>query len=142
MTGWGFRRAPAVIGLEDPTLEAARARRFRHAAFAYLHVGLLYEAGVFALWRRGMLPVERGPAWLWLVLGALLVAVIVWALWSWRSRWFARVLWAVHALRLPALLTGAFFPAEGTLLPPSFYLTALVVVVLNLVFLARAGWDL
>ena len=142
MTRWGFRRAPAGVGPVDPALEAARARRFRHAAFAYLHVGLLYEAGVFALWRRGMLPAERGPAWLWLVLGALLVAVIVWVLWTRRSLWFARVLWALHALRLPALLTGAFFPAEGTLLPPSFYLTALVVVVVNLIFLARAGWDL
>jgi hypothetical protein len=31
---------------------------------------------------------------------------------------------------------------EGRVTPPSFYITAIVVVVINLWFLARAGWDL
>lgn len=90
----------------------------------------------------GMLPSGRGPVWVWLLVGAGIVAFVVWGLWSWQNRWFARVIWALHALRLPALVEGAFFPGASSRLPGSFYLTALVVVVVNLGFLARAGWDL
>lgn len=145
MAEWAKLERPGTPSPAEPpdaVGDAARIRKFRHAAFAYLHVGILYEAGVFAMWRAGVLPVDRGPAWVWLVVGAAIVGVIFWALWSWRNAWFARIVWAVHALRLPALIAGAFLPAEGAALPESFYLTALVVVVINLVFLARAGWDL
>lgn len=120
----------------------ARERKLRQAAFVYLHVGLLYEYAVFAMARRGLLPMERGPAWLWLVLGALVVAVIFWALWWRRSVWVARLVWVAQGLRIPALVSGAFFPGAGSRLPPSFYLTALVVVLVSLWMLARAGWDL
>ena len=44
--------------------------------------------------------------------------------------------------RLPWLIGGAFFPLADARLPPSFYLVALVVVMVNLWMLARAGWDL
>jgi hypothetical protein len=50
--------------------------------------------------------------------------------------------WGLHGLRLPALIRGAFFADASAVTPPSFYLTAIVVVVLNLWMLARAGWDL
>jgi Fe2+ transport system protein B len=50
--------------------------------------------------------------------------------------------WLVHGLRVPALVTGAFFPDETARFVPAFYLTALVVVMINLWMLARAGWDL
>ncbi|MGH7475799.1 MAG: hypothetical protein ACRELD_05895 [Longimicrobiales bacterium] len=127
----------------SPEPEAARARRFRQAAIVYLHVGVLYEAAVFALWRAGDLPLERGPPWLWLLLGAVITVVISGALWRWHRPWLAWGVWAVHALRLPALIGGAFLEPTGPAgaLPPSFYLTALVVVVINLGFLARAGWN-
>lgn len=125
------------------TAATQRSDRFRQAAFAYLHVGLLYEAAVWSMWGSGLLPQGRGPVWLWLLVGAAIVAVIFWGLWSWQNAWFARAVWALHALRLPALLEGAFLGAGGADgLSPSFYLTALVVVVVNLAFLARAGWDL
>lgn len=120
----------------------ARRRKFRQAAFAYLHVGLLYEAAVLALWRADLVPGERGFVGLWLVLGAAITGLIVWGLWSWQNRWFARAVWAVHALRLPAVMAGAFVPDPAAALPPSLYLTALVVIVINLWMLARAGWDL
>jgi hypothetical protein len=40
------------------------------------------------------------------------------------------------------LIGGAFFAAPERVTPSTFYLTALVVVVINLWMLARAGWDL
>jgi hypothetical protein len=48
----------------------------------------------------------------------------------------------VHGLRLPALIRGAFFADAGARMVPGFYVTAIVVVVVNLWMLARAGWDL
>lgn len=120
----------------------SRTRKFRQAAFVYLHVGLLYEGVVFALWRSGALGADRGPVPLWLALGAAIVALVFWGLWSWRNAWFARAVWALHALRLPTLMEGAFFPEATATLSPSFYLTALLVVLFNLAMLARAGWDL
>ena len=120
----------------------ATARKFRQAAFWYLHVGLLYEAAVFALYRSGDLP-ARGPVAVWLLLGALVVALVFWGLWSWQNRWVARGVWALHALRLPWLIEGAFLAAPGDgPLSPGFYTAALVVVLINLWMLARAGWDL
>jgi hypothetical protein len=122
---------------------AARERKFRQAAFVYLHVGLLYTFAVYAMWRAGLIGEVPGHPLLWLLAGGLIVAVVFWALWFRQSSWFARIVWALHALRLPALIDGAFLraPGEGTL-PPSFYLVAIVVIVANLWMLARAGWDL
>ena len=54
---------------------------------------------------------------------------------------FARMLTSGRG-RVPALIGGAFFPAAGEAIPPSFYMFALVVVLANLWMLARAGWDL
>ena len=122
--------------------ERPLAHKYRQAAFVYLHVGILYLFAVQVLGEAGLIPGERGPVWLWLVLGAGLLAAVFWGLWSWQNPWFARVIWALHALRIPALLSGAFFPVPGSEIPPAFYMTALLVVFLNLGMLARAGWDL
>jgi len=123
----------------EPTADPRR--KFRQAAFTYLHVGLLYEAAVLAAWRADLLPSLRGPVPLWLLAGAAIVALVFWGLWTGR-KWFARLVWGVHALRLPALIAGAFFPAADARLPSSFYIAALLIVVVNLWMLARAGWDL
>lgn len=122
--------------------EERRERKFRQAAFVYLHVGLLYEGAVWVMARRGLLPEGRGPVWLWLLMGAAIVGVVFWGLWSRKSVWLARIVWALHALRLPALIDGAFLPAPDSLVPPGAYQAALVVVLVNLAMLARAGWDL
>lgn len=119
-----------------------RSAKYRQAAFAYLHVGLLYEAAVWSMAGAGVLPAGRGPVGVWLAVGAVIVAFVFWGLWSWQNPWFARAIWALHALRLPFLIEGAFSPAAEPTLRPGFYVTALVVVVINLGFLARAGWDL
>jgi hypothetical protein len=120
----------------------ARDRKFRQAAFVYLHVGVLYEAAVWVAWRNGVLPMTRGPIGVWMLAGAAIVAVVFWLLWTRRSAWTARVVWALGVLRLPALLQGAFFADAAQRLAPSFYVVALVVVLVNLAALARAGWDL
>jgi hypothetical protein len=132
----------AQFAVTTPKPPSPRAVKFRQAAFFYLHVGILYQAAVFAIWRAGLLPEARGSVWVWLALGALIVAVVFLGLWRWQNPWFARAIWALHALRTPALIGGAFFPTDASSFPPSFYLTALVVVVINLWLLARAGWDL
>lgn len=124
-----------------------RSRKFRQAAIVYLHVGILYEAAVFVFWRQGILPEARGPAWLWLVLGAVLAASITYALWRWQHTWLVLLVWLLQMLRLPALIEGAFFARAHTgvdvaYVPPAFYLTALVIVIFNLGMLARAGFDL
>jgi hypothetical protein len=62
-------------------------------------------------------------------------------LWSWQNVWFVRAIWALHSLRLPPILNAAFITESGVL-PASFYVTALVVVLINLWMLARAAWDL
>ncbi|MFQ5888847.1 MAG: hypothetical protein ACE5JR_02210 [Gemmatimonadota bacterium] len=120
----------------------ARAVKFRQAAFVYLHVGLLYEAAVIAAARAGVLPAERGAVWVWLLLGAAIVAVVFWGLWRWQNPWFARAVWLLHALRLPALVRRGFLPVAEARLPAALYVTAVVVVLINLWMLARAGWDL
>ncbi len=123
------------------TNDPARSRKFRQAAVAYLHVALLYEMTAYVLVREGLLPTRFGPPVMWLILGALLGGSIVLALYFWQNVWFARIIWMVHGLRLRALIGGAFFPGNDAMAPPGFYITALVVVVLNLWMLARAAWD-
>lgn len=135
-----------MSGEHDPSNEdeASResGRKFRQAAFFYLHVGILYEAAVWVMWQQGIIGDARGPVWIYLLLGAAIVAVVFWGLWSWQNRWFARAIWVLHPFRVPALLQGSFLPDSEAALPPSFYLVALAVVVGNLWMLARAGWDL
>ena len=120
-----------------------RTRKFRQAAFVYLHVGILYEFSVYAIWRAGLMGDVPGNPVVWLAVGAIFLAAIFWGLWFRESRWLARLVWAIHGLRLPALFEGAFFrqPGEGVV-PANFYLVAIIVVVINLWMLARAGWDL
>jgi hypothetical protein len=119
-----------------------RATKFRQAAFVYLHVAILYEAAALAMMRRGMLPSRFGPPWVWLVIGGVVAALVFLGLYRWQNEWFARAVWAIHGLRVPALVSGAFFADESTRMPSGFYVTALVIVIINLWMLARAGWDL
>ena len=120
-----------------------RAVKYRQAAFAYLHVSLLYEAAGYAMWRAGRLPFSRlGPPWLWLIIGAGVAALVFLGLLRWQNDTFTRVVWGIHALRLPPLIHGAFFAGANGLMPSSFYIMAIVVVVVNLWMLARAAWDL
>jgi branched-chain amino acid transport system substrate-binding protein len=104
-----------------------RATKFRQAAIVYLHVGILYEAAAYVMWRQGMLPEGRGPAWIWLVFGAAFAILIALALWRYHRPWVALTVWAIHALRLPAVIKGAFFVPAGTAeIAAGFYVTALV----------------
>ena len=122
--------------------DPSRRRKFRQAAFGYLHVGVLYEAAVMAMARRDILAERLGPPWIWLVIGAVIVAAVFWGLWEKQSVWTARIIWGLGLFRLPALIGGAFFPLPSAQIPASFYLVALGIVLVNLWMLARAGWDL
>jgi hypothetical protein len=126
-----------------PRIAPAREMKFRQAAFVYLHVSILYEAAAYEMWRAGLLPFSRlGSPVLWLVIGAVVALAVFLGLLYWRNVLFVRVIWALHALRLPPLIGGAFFATTGRPIQPAFYITAIVVVVINLWMLARAGWDL
>lgn len=131
-----------AAGTPPAKVSTARRRKLRQAAFVYLHYGILYQSVVVVLAQRGLVSPERGPLWLWLLTGVLIVALVFWVLWFRESVWAARIIWAVHLLRVPTLLGGAFFPDTGQVLPSAFYITALFVVLVNLWMLARAGWDL
>ena len=120
----------------------SRARKFRQAAFVYLHVAILYEAAAYGMLGTGRLPSRFGSPWIWLVAGAVVAGVVFVGLYYLRNVWIARVVWLLHGLRLPVLIRGAFFATAAATTPPSFYITAIVVVVINLWMLARAGWDL
>jgi hypothetical protein len=119
----------------------ARINKFRQAGFVYVHVAILYEAAVYAMLEAGILSSRSGAPWAWLVAGAALAGIGFVGLYQWRNVWFARVLWGLNGLRTPFLIGGAFFASPDALTPPAFYLTALIVVVINLWMLARAGWD-
>ncbi|MGI9077290.1 MAG: hypothetical protein ACR2G6_08175 [Gemmatimonadaceae bacterium] len=123
-------------------MSSPHSTKFRQAAFVYLHVALLYEAAVYAMLGRGVLPTRFGPAWMWLVLGAVVAGGVFVGLFRWQNVWFARGVWAIHALRLPALIKGAVFAGADARMPPGVYIMAIVVGMINLWMLARAGWDL
>jgi hypothetical protein len=120
----------------------ARQLKYRQAAFSYLIVGVLYESAVWVIWRNGLLPSTRGPIALWLLVGAAIVALAVWLLWRYQNPWIPRAIFALHVLRVPTLIDGAFFSAGDARIPAPLYGSALVIVLLNLWMLARAGWDL
>ena len=121
---------------------ALRAAKFRQAGFVYLHVAILYESAAYAMLKAGLLPARFGSPWLWLGAGALVAGLVFVGLYRWQNLWIARIVWALHGLRLPALVGGAFFSAPDAVTLPAFYITAILVVVINLWKLARAGWDL
>lgn len=119
-----------------------RATKFRQAALFYALVGVLYEGAVFVAWRGGFAPTGRGPVWLWLGAGAVVLAVIVWGLWFWRNAWLARALWLLNAGRVIGVMAPAFVSeAEGGF-APAFYQLETVMLLINMWMLARAGWDL
>lgn len=120
--------------------EPSRALKFRQAAIVYLHYAVLYEVGAWMLLQRNLFPETRGPVWVWFAVGVAIAALVILGLWWWQNAWFARVLWVLVALRLPTLLEGAFF-GSALAVPPALYAAAALVVLVNLVALARAAWD-
>ncbi len=122
---------------------APRSAKFRQAAFVYLHVGLLYEAAAIAMRNYGLLPERFGPPALYLVLGVAITLLVVAGLYWAQNEWVARVVWGIQAFRLPPLVSrGFFYNLAEMRLPPAFYIAALIVVLVSMWMLARAGWDL
>jgi len=119
-----------------------RQAKFRQAAFVYLHYALLYEAAVWVLHGAELAPTGRGPLAVWLAIGAAIAAFVFWGLWRWQNAWLARIIWILGAMRVPALIRGAFLTAPDAGVPASLFFAGLIVTVANLWMLARAGWDL
>jgi len=120
-----------------------RAAKFRQAAFVYLHVGLLYEAAAIAMRNYELLPKRFGPPGLYLVLGAVITLLVFAGLYWAQNEWVARIVWGIQAFRLPSLVSRGFFYTLAIMrLPPAFYIAALIVVLVSMWMLARAGWDL
>lgn len=126
---------------DRPAHPPARAAKFRQAAFVYLHVTVLYEAAALVMVRHDILPTRFGPPVIWLVIGLAVGLAIFWGLLHWQNVWLARVVWLLNAYRTVPLIRSAFVPTEHPALDRGFYLTALVVVVINMWMLARAAWD-
>lgn len=121
----------------------ARARKFRQAAFAYLHYAVLLEVGAYTMWRLDILPRNWGPPVVWVFVAVPVAAGLVFLglLW-WQNVWWARLVWLSVAGRLPWLAHRAFVVGETGELATSMYLTALVATVATMWMLARAAWDI
>ncbi len=125
-----------------PRWPPERSRKFRQAAFVYLHLGILYEAAAWVMLEHGMLPLGFGPPWLYLLLGAGVVALVFWGLYRLENVWVARAIWGIQALRFPALISRAFVEQADATMPTAFYVAAMIIVLTSMWALARAGWDL
>ena len=137
-TGSGTEAASET---RKPKWSPERTRKFKQAAMVYLHFALLYECVTIAFAQHGETPTAFGPLPLWLLAGALVAALVFWGLWSWQNVWVARVVWAVQVWRLPSLMERAFLPDVEPTISSSFYLLAIIVIVVNMWMLARAAWD-
>lgn len=126
-----------------PEWPEARAKKFRQAAWVYLHYAILLEVGAYTMWRLDVLPRNWGPPALWVfVFAPVVFGSVFLGLWRWQNAWFTRAVWLVGIGRLPDLVHRAFVVSDTGPFAPSMYLTAIVATVLNLWMLARAGWDL
>lgn len=124
-------------------LSTSRLLKIRQAAFVYLHVALLREAAAYEMWRAGLLPYSPlGSPTPFLVLGAIIAGVVFVALLRWHNVHFVRLLWVVHVAWLFPLIRYAFFAGADRPIPRSFYVTAIVAVMVAMWALARAAWDL
>ena len=119
-----------------------RARKFRQAAFVYLHVTVLYEAAALVMFREGQIPVRFGPPVLWLTIGLAVGLAIFWGLLRWQNAWLARIVWLMNCYRCVPLIRSAFVAGAAPNFVPSAYVFALIVVIINMWMLARAGWDI
>jgi hypothetical protein len=89
-----------------------------------------------------MLPTRFGPPWIFLVVGATIVALVFWGLYRFEHVWVARGIWLIQALRLPPLISRAFVEQGDARMPPAFYVAAMIIVLISMWAMARAGWDL
>lgn len=128
----------------------ARRRKYRQAAFYYVGLAVLYDGAVWQFTRHGLLGgrTPSGPVWVFLLLGALIAAVVFYFLWFRENRWVARLVAVLSLGRLVYLIPDAFLRVHpdpvGAPYAASraFYVTAFVIVAINAWLMARAGWDL
>jgi hypothetical protein len=143
ISGVALTRGVSVTLAATLDLPISRQLKFRQAAFVYLHVALLREAAAYEMWRANLLPYSPlGSPTPFLIIGAVVAAVVFVALLRWQNVHFVRLLWLLHVVWLFPLLRYAFFAGADRPIPRSFYVTAIVAVLIAMWALARAAWDL
>ena len=124
--------------------DVRQARRFNHAAIAYLVYGLIYLGGAMYLGRIGKGP--DGTVW-WYLIGAAMAVGFPYLIWR-RFTWVTRVLAILLLVRVVGLGRIVARSGDSVALPwggeiemahgaIAFLLIALVTSIL----LARAGWQ-
>lgn len=125
--------------------------KYRQAAAYYVGLAILYDGAVWQFAQHGLLGRDTpgGPTWLYLVVGALIAAVVFYFLWFRENPWVARVVAVAGAVRLVAMIDEAFLrihpaPVDGSpyAISRAFWVAAFVIVAINVWLMARAGWDL
>ncbi|MFQ5902588.1 MAG: hypothetical protein ACE5JO_02760 [Candidatus Binatia bacterium] len=134
-----------------PTLQQTR---FMHAAIAYLIYGLLYEGfAALRIWEGGLPPgvsVSRSASYL--IIGALIMVLFPYFVYRGYRRFtqIVALLVGLRAIALIGILGGLhlpfFYDREPFFLKKmssdAVYGAALVIAIVTLFFLIRAGWNL
>ncbi len=133
---------------------AAQQRKFKQAAIAYLIYGVLYEGfAVLRIWQNGLPPVVSYTTMVsYLVIGALIMVLFPYLVYRGYRR-FTQLVSLLVGLRAIALLgvLGGFrlpflYDREPFFLkqmsPDAVYAAALLVTLVTMVCLIRAGWQI
>jgi hypothetical protein len=125
------------------------AKRYQHAALAYLVYGVIYMAGAGHLGMTGATSrASESGAWVWYMTGAVFVLVFPFLI-SRGLMWFTRVLALLVCFRVYGLLTVAAGPTAGedlqligdlTVTKSLGAITFAAVALVTVFFLARASF--
>lgn len=124
---------------------ATQKQKYHQAALTYLLYGLIYLSG--ALYLAAMDVVARS-GWVWFAVGAVFILVLPPLIWF-EYKWITRILAVLVGVRVVGLGRTIFFE-DGALVPlpwggdlPMRYgaVGFLVVAVVTVFMLARAGWQ-
>lgn len=135
-------------------MSTEQQKRFTHGAIAYLIYGLLYEGfAALRIWE-GRLPlgVPISMTASYLIIGGLIMLLVPYFVYRGYRRFTQLVAFLVglRAIALIGILGGFrlpfFYEREPFFLkkmsPDAVYVAALLITLVTLFFLGRAGWDL
>ena len=123
----------------------SHARKYHHAAVAYLVYGVIYLVGAVYLGRIGRGP--DGSAW-WYVIGAAMALGFPYLIWM-RAKWITRILAVLVLVRVIGLFRialrsgtdGVPLPWGGEIATSHGAIVFMVIAIATCILLARAGWQ-